>query len=52
MLSGLNFKASGDFVVCYFVSILFALRALSRCKHDVGALSLLNGERVERAPTL
>ena len=30
---------------------LFASRALSRCKHDVGALSQLNAEIVERVPT-
>ena len=30
---------------------LFASRASSRCKHDVGALSWLNAETVERAPT-
>ena len=30
--------------------ILFALRASSRCKHDVGALSWLNAETVEIAP--
>ena len=31
--------------------ILFASRALSSCKHDVGTLSWLNAETVERAPT-
>ena len=30
---------------------LFASRALSHCKHDMGALSCLNAETIERAPT-
>ena len=30
---------------------LFALRASSRCKHDVGTLSWLNAETVKRVPT-
>ena len=30
---------------------LFASRASSRCKHDMGALSWLNVETVERTPT-
>ena len=49
--SGLDFEAAGDSVVRYFCVQLFALRASSRCKHDVGALSWLNVETVERAPT-
>ena len=31
--------------------ILYSLRASSCCKHDVGTLSWLNAETVERAPT-
>ena len=53
MPSGLDFKAAGDYVVRYtlFCVQLFASRALSHCKHDVGALSWLNAETIERAPT-
>ena len=49
MPSGLDLKAAGDSVVRDFVSN-YLLRSL-RCKHDVGALSWLNVETVERAPT-
>ena len=50
--SGLDFEAAGDSVVCYFVSnYVFASRASSRCKHDMGALSSLNAETVEKTPT-
>ena len=45
MLSGLNFEAAGDSVVCY------VSRASSRCKHDVGTLLWLNVKQSERAPT-
>ena len=34
----------------FFVQ-LFALRASSRCKHDMDALSWLNAATLERAPT-
>ena len=44
--SGLDFEAAGDSIVQ-----LFALRVLSHCKHDVGVLSCLNVETVERVPT-
>ena len=49
--SGLNFEAAGDSVVHLFGVQLFASRASSHCKHDVGDLSWLNAETVERAPT-
>ena len=38
-------------VVLLFVQI-FASRALSHCKHDMGALSWLNAETLERVPTM
>ena len=45
--SGLDFATSGfDYVIQ-----LFASRALSRCKHDVGTLSRLNVEILEIVPT-
>ena len=55
MASGLDFQAAGDYVVGlrYFVStmIICSEGFTSRCKHDVGALSWLNAETVEREPT-
>ena len=45
MLSGYDFAASGSVVQ------LFALRALSHCKHDMGTLPRLNAETLEMAPT-
>ena len=48
--SGLNFEATSDSVVRYFVSNYFTSRASSRCKHDVGALLWLNAETVEERP--
>ena len=49
---GLNFEAAGDSVVRYFVFCvqLSASRASSHCKYDMGSLSWLNAETVERAP--
>ena len=46
--SGPDLEAAGDSVV--FVK-LFALRASSSCKHDMGALSWLNTETLEIAST-
>ena len=40
------------FCCTLFCVRLFALRASSHCKHDVGALSWLNAKTVERVPTL
>ena len=43
MSSGLDFEATGDSVVRYCLSTyISALRALSHCKHGMGALSWLN----------
>ena len=50
MPSRLDFEAIGGSVTCC-LSRLFALRALSRCKHDMGTLSCLNMEQLERLPT-
>ena len=46
MPSGLDFEAAGDSVVRYLLRW-----ASSHCKHDVGALSWLKAETIERAPT-
>ena len=51
MPSGLDFEAAGESVVRLFCVQLFFSRALSHCKHDMGALSWLNAETVERVPT-
>ena len=47
--SGLDFEAAGGSVVRVQ---LFASRASSCCKQDMGALSWLNVETPERAPSL
>ena len=47
MSSGLDFEATGGSIV--FLQ-LFAFRALSQCKHDMGALLWLNAETLEIAP--
>ena len=46
MPSGLDFEATGDSVICYFV---FASRASSHSEHDLGALSWLNTEQSNTA---
>ena len=52
MLSGLEFEATGGSVVYTLLFVqLFSSRTLSRCKHDMGALSWLNAATLERAPT-
>ena len=50
VLSGLNFKATG-WLSCRLLFVqLFAAKALSYCKHDVDALSLLNVETLKKVP--
>ena len=49
MLSGLEFEAAGGSAVRYCLSN--SLRVSSRCKQDMGALSWLNADTFERAPT-
>ena len=50
MPSGLNFKAAGGSFVSYCLPKLFALRASSRCKHDMGTLSWLNAKHSKERP--
>ena len=47
VLSGLDFEAAAGSVVCYYC---FALRALSHCKHDMGAHSQLNAAKLKECP--
>ena len=50
VLSGLNFKATG-WLSCRLLFVqLFAAKALSYCKHDMDALSLLNVETLKKVP--
>ena len=51
MLLGFDFEAAAVFRCMLLFVQLFASRALSRCKHDMGTLSWLNAEPLERAPT-
>ena len=51
MSSGLDFEAAGDSVVRYFVCN-YLLQGLRVTEHDVGTLSWLNAETVERAFSL
>ena len=51
MPSELDFEAAGSSDVCYCLSIFFASEASSHCKHDMGALSWLNLETLERVPS-
>ena len=48
-----DFEVAGRLVCCVRLLIvqLFALRASSYRKHDMGGLSWLNAETFERAPT-
>ena len=47
--AGLDFEVAGRLIHCMLLLVqLFASRASSYCKHDMGALSWLNAER---APT-
>ena len=49
--SGLDFKATNGSVCTLLFVQLFASITLSRCKCDMGTLSWLNAETLERAPT-
>ena len=46
--SGLDFEATGGSIVRYCLSNPFASRASTHCKHDMGTLSWLNVEALER----